>query len=173
MPCQYNCDVNRLNFQLKDIKIDKIKTLREIYEVTDQLGRDHPHRRDEMTRSKIEIDEKLMTAVAELLCIEDEISRGCTTCRDNWNPQTKLSIRLQKSRTPPPAVPSSNDMWQEPVAGLLVWRKWHYQEMTMSCGRTRGSWPVARCLIAYLLISGWYNIFSLLNILDKLNVVVK
>ena len=83
MPCQYNCDVNRLNFQLKDIKIDKIKTLREIYEVTDQLGRDYPHRRDEMTRSKFEIDEKLMTAVAELLCIEDEISRGCTTCRDN------------------------------------------------------------------------------------------
>ena len=83
MPCQYNCDVNRLNIQLKDIKIDKIKTLREIYEVTDQLGRDHPHRRDEMTRSKIEIYEKLMTAVAELLCIEDEITRGCTTCRDN------------------------------------------------------------------------------------------
>ena len=75
--------MNRLNIQLKDIKIDKIKTLREIYEVTDQLGRDHPHRRDEMTRSKNEIYEKLMTAVAELLCIEDEISRGCTTCRDN------------------------------------------------------------------------------------------
>ena len=83
MPCQYNCDVKRLNFQLKDIKIDKIETLRDIYEVTDQLGRDHPHRRDEMARSKIEIYEKLMTAVAELLCIEDEIIRGCTTCRDN------------------------------------------------------------------------------------------
>ena len=83
MPCQYNCDVKRLNFQLKDIKIDKIETLRDIYEVTDQLGRDHPHRRDEMERSKTEIYEKLTTAVAELLCIEDEIIRGCTTCRDN------------------------------------------------------------------------------------------
>ena len=83
MPCQYKCDVNRLNAQLKDIKLDKIKTLREIYEVTEQLGRDHPHRRDEITRSKIEIEAKLMTAVAELLCIEDEISRGCTTCREN------------------------------------------------------------------------------------------
>ena len=71
------------NAQLRDIKLDKIKTLQEIYEVTDQLGRDHPQRRDEVTRSKIEIDEKLMTAVAELLCIEDEISRGCTTCREN------------------------------------------------------------------------------------------
>ena len=75
--------MNRLNAQLKDIKLDKINTLKEIYEVTEQLGRDHPHRRDEVTRSKIEIKQKLMTAVAELLCIEDEITRGCTTCREN------------------------------------------------------------------------------------------
>ena len=81
--CQYNRDVNRLNAQLRDIKLDKIKTLQEIYEVTEQLGRDHPQRRDEVTRSKIEIEAKLMTAVTELLCIEDEISRGCTTCRYN------------------------------------------------------------------------------------------
>ena len=83
MPCQHNCEVNRLNSQLKDIKHDKIITLKEIYEVTEQLGRDHPHRRDEVTRSKIEIEQKLMTAVAELICIEDEISRGCTTCQEN------------------------------------------------------------------------------------------
>jgi hypothetical protein len=83
MPCQHNCDVKRLNFQLKDIKIDKIETLRDIYEVTVQIGRDYPHRRDEMERSEIEIYDKLTTAVAELLCIEDEIIRGCTTCRDN------------------------------------------------------------------------------------------
>ena len=83
MPCQHNCEVKRLNFQLKDIKIDKIETLREIYEVTDQIGRDYPHRRDEMERNKTEIYEKLTTAVAQLLCIEDEIIKGCTTCRDN------------------------------------------------------------------------------------------
>ena len=83
MLCKYNCDVKRLNFQLKDIKIDKIETLRDIYEVTVQIGRDYPHRRDEMERSKTEIYEKLTTAVTELLCIEDEIIRGCTTCRDN------------------------------------------------------------------------------------------
>ena len=75
--------MKRLNFQLKDIKIDKIETLRDIYEVTVQIGRDYPHRRDEMERSEIEIYDKLTTAVAELLCIEDEIIRGCTTCRDN------------------------------------------------------------------------------------------
>ena len=83
MPCQHNCEVKRLNFILKDIKHDKIKTLREIYEVTEQLGRDNPHRREEVTRSKREIEQKLMTGVAELMYIEDEISRGCTTCREN------------------------------------------------------------------------------------------
>ena len=169
MPCQYNCDVKRLNFQLKDIKIDKIETLRDIYEVTDQLGRGYPHRRDEVTRSKIEIDEKLMTAVAELLCIEDEISLGCTTCRENWNPPNKTVQQVTEIKNPP----NRGAIFQRHVASLQVWRKWHYQEMTMSCGRTCSSWPVARCLIVYLLISGWYNIFSLLNILNKLNVVVK
>jgi hypothetical protein len=75
--------VERLNFQLKDIKHDKINTLKEIYEVTEELGRGNPHRRDEVTRSEREIEQKLMTAVAELMYIEDEISRGCTTCREN------------------------------------------------------------------------------------------
>ena len=83
MPCQHNCEVKRLNLILKDIKHDKIKTLRKIYEITEQLGRDNPHRREEVTRSKKEIEQKLMTAVAELMYIEDEISRGCTTCREN------------------------------------------------------------------------------------------
>ena len=75
--------MKRLNFQLKDIKIDKVETLREIFEVTVEIGRDYPHLREEMNRSKVEIYEKLTTAVAELLIIEDEIVRGCTTCRDN------------------------------------------------------------------------------------------
>ena len=83
MPCQQHCEMKRLNFQLKDIKIDKVETLREIFEVTVEIGRDYPHRREEMNRSKVEIYEKLTTAVAELLIIEDEIVRGCTTCRDN------------------------------------------------------------------------------------------
>ena len=83
MPCQENCEMEQLNLQLKDIKIDKVETLRDIYRVTDQIGRDYPHRREEMERSKAEIYAKLTTAVAQLLCIEEEIIRGCTTCRDN------------------------------------------------------------------------------------------
>ena len=83
MPCQQTCEVKRLNLILKDVKLDKLKTLREIYEVTDQIGRDHPHRREEVTRSKEDIEDKIMTGVAELMIIEDEIARGCATCREN------------------------------------------------------------------------------------------
>ena len=75
--------MKRLNLILKDVKLDKLKTLREIYEVTDQIGRDHPHRREEVTRSKEDIEDKIMTGVAELMIIEDEIARGCATCREN------------------------------------------------------------------------------------------
>ena len=57
-------------------------TLRGIYRVTDEIGRDNPHRREEMEISKAEIYAKLTTAVAQLLCIEEEILRGCRTCRE-------------------------------------------------------------------------------------------
>jgi len=77
MPCQQNCDVHRLNLELKVIKTDKIKTLTELYQVTNELGRDNRHRRNEVSR----IERKLMTTIAERLYIEDEISRGCPACR--------------------------------------------------------------------------------------------
>ena len=83
MPCQENCEMEQLNLQLKYIKVDKVDTLRDIYRVTDQIGRENPHRREEMEVSKAEIYEKLTTAVAQLLCIEEEIMRGCRTCREN------------------------------------------------------------------------------------------
>ena len=82
MPCQQHCEMKRLNLHLKDIKLDKIETLREIFEVTAEIGRDHPHRREEMDRSKVELINKITTAVSELLTTEEEIVRGCTTCRD-------------------------------------------------------------------------------------------
>ena len=83
MPCQQTCEVKRLNLILKDVKQDKLKTLRDIYEVTDQIGCDYPHRIEEVTRSKQEIELKLMTGVAELMIIEEEIARGCSTCRES------------------------------------------------------------------------------------------
>ena len=82
MPCQQHCEMKRLNLHLKDIKLDKVETLREIFEVTAEIGRDYPHRREEMDRSKVELIDKITTAVSELLTTEEEIVRGCTTCRD-------------------------------------------------------------------------------------------
>ena len=83
MPCQRNCEIIQLNARLKDIKLDKIATLRQILEVTEELGRDQPHRRDEVTRSKREIEQKLMSAIAELMYLEEEITNGCSACQEN------------------------------------------------------------------------------------------
>ena len=83
MPCQQTCEVKRLNLILKDVKLDKLKTLRDTYEVADKIGRDYPHRREVMTRNKQDIERKLMIGVAELMTIDEEIARGCMTCREN------------------------------------------------------------------------------------------
>ena len=83
MPCQQTCEVKKLNLILKDIKIDKLKTLKNTYELTDQIRRDYPDRREEMTRNMQDIERKTMTSVAELMIIEEEIARGCMTCRES------------------------------------------------------------------------------------------
>ena len=83
MPCQQTCEVKRLNLILKDIKIDKLKTLKNTYELTDQIRRDYPDRREEMTRNMRDIEHKTTTGVVELMTIEEEIVRGCTTCRES------------------------------------------------------------------------------------------
>ena len=83
MPCQQNCEIIQLNARLRDIKLDKITTLRQILEVTEELGRDQPQRRDEVTRSKREIEQKLMSAIAELMYLEEEIANGCSACQEN------------------------------------------------------------------------------------------
>ena len=83
MPCQQTCEVKRLNLILKDIKIDKLKTLKNTYELADQIRRDYPDRSEEMTRNMQDIERKTITGVAELMTIEEEIARGCMTCRES------------------------------------------------------------------------------------------
>ena len=83
MPCQHTCEVKRLNLVLKEVKLDKLKTLRNIYEVTDQIRRDYPHKREEMTRNKLMIERNIVAGVAELMTIDEEIARGCMTCRES------------------------------------------------------------------------------------------
>ena len=81
MPCDPQCQIRELNSQLITIKEEKIATLRQILDVTDELGRQAPHRRDEAARSRRQIEYKLVEAVAELVYLTDEIARGCNPCQ--------------------------------------------------------------------------------------------
>ena len=83
MPCDPQCPVRELNNQLINIKEEKIATLRQILDVTDELGRQAPHRRDEAARGRRQIEYKLVEAVAELVYLTDEIARGCNPCQVN------------------------------------------------------------------------------------------
>ena len=83
MPCNQTCEVKRLSLILRDIKIDKLKTLKNTYELTNQIRRDYPDKYEEMTRNMLDIERKTIAGVAELMKIEEEIARGCTTCRES------------------------------------------------------------------------------------------
>ena len=83
MPCDPQCQIRQLNSQLITTKEEKIATLRQILDVTEELGRQAPHRRDEAARNKRQIEYKLVGAVAELVYLTDEIARGCNPCQVN------------------------------------------------------------------------------------------
>ena len=83
MPCDPQCQIRELNSQLITIKEEKIATLWQILDVTDELGCQAPHRRDEAARRRRQIEYKLVEAVAELVYLTDEITRGCNPCQVN------------------------------------------------------------------------------------------
>ena len=68
---------------LKDIKIDKLKTLKKTYELTNHIRLNYPRKSDEMTRNMSNIERQTRSGVAELMKIEEELARGCTTCRES------------------------------------------------------------------------------------------
>jgi hypothetical protein len=84
MPCDPQCPVRGLNYQLINMKEDQIATLRQILEVTDELGRQAPHRRDEVERRRRQIQTKLVQAMRELASLTDEIALGCDSCQANY-----------------------------------------------------------------------------------------
>ena len=75
--------MNQLNARLKEIKQDKVVSLRQILEVTEELGRETPHGRDEVARNKRKVQRKLIDAITELMYLNDEIARGCNPCQTN------------------------------------------------------------------------------------------
>ena len=84
MPCDPQCPVRELNNQLINMNEEKIATLRQILGVTDELGRQAPHRRDEVARRRRQIQTKLVQAMRELASLTDEIALGCDTCQANY-----------------------------------------------------------------------------------------
>ena len=84
MPCDPQCPVRGLNNQLINMKQVQIATLRQIQEVTDEIGRQAPHRRDEVERRTRQIQTKLVLAMRELASLTDEIALGCDTCQANY-----------------------------------------------------------------------------------------
>ena len=81
MPCDPQCPIRRMNNQLKNMKQVKIATLRQIQELTDEIGRHAPNRRDEVERNTSQIQTKLVLALRELASLTDEIALGCDTCQ--------------------------------------------------------------------------------------------
>ena len=73
MPCDPQCPVRGLNYQLINMKEDQIATLRQILEVTDELGRQAPHRRDEVARRRRQIQTKLVQAMTELVSLTSRL----------------------------------------------------------------------------------------------------
>ena len=63
----------------------KIAALRQIQEVTDEIGRQAPHRRDKVERRTRQIQTKLVQAMRELASLTDEIALGCDTCQANYD----------------------------------------------------------------------------------------
>ena len=83
MPCNQNCEVKRLSLILRDIKVDKLKILRASYDMANKIRSDYPERYEEMTRNLQDIEQQTLAGVAELMKVEEEITRGCTTCRES------------------------------------------------------------------------------------------
>ena len=78
MPCDPQCRIRQLNGQLITIKEEKIATLQQILDVTEEIGR-----RDEVMRSKRRIIDKLVELMAEIAYLTAETDRGCNPCQPN------------------------------------------------------------------------------------------
>jgi hypothetical protein len=84
MPCDSQCPVRGLNNQLINMKQVQIATLWQIQEKNDEIGRQAPHRRDEVEGRTRQIQTKLVQTMRELASLTDEIALGCDTCQVNY-----------------------------------------------------------------------------------------
>ena len=75
-----------INVHLIDVTKEKIATIRQIIGVTEEIGTQpmiSPNRRNEVTSSLQQLQQKLVEAMTRLVNISDEIVTGCAACRTN------------------------------------------------------------------------------------------
>ena len=75
-----------INVHLIDVTKEKIATIRQIIGVTEELGSQPmiaPNRRNEVTSSLQQLQQKLVEAMTRLMNLSDEMVTGCAACRTN------------------------------------------------------------------------------------------
>ena len=86
MPCDPQCPMIGINVHLIDVTKEKIATIRQIIGVTEEIGTQpmiSPNRRNEVTSSLQQLQQKLVEAMTRLMNISDEMVTGCAACRTN------------------------------------------------------------------------------------------
>ena len=78
MPCQADCDLR----QLLLAKEDKISRLQQTKRWVDDLGRQEPHRRDEIRAKQEVVTNKLVQTLAEARVLVNRLENGCVICNE-------------------------------------------------------------------------------------------
>ena len=76
MPCRADCDLR----QLLLAKEDKISKLQQTKRWVDDLGRQEPHRREEIRGKQEVVTNKLVQALAEAGFLVNQLASGCAIC---------------------------------------------------------------------------------------------
>ena len=78
MPCQVDCDLR----QLLLAKEDKISKLQQTKRWVDDLGRQEPHRHDEIRAKQEIVITKLVQTLAKAGVLVNKLANGCSICNE-------------------------------------------------------------------------------------------
>ena len=78
MPCRADCNLR----QLLLAKEDKISKLQQTKRWVDDLGRQEPHRHDEIRAKQEIVINKLVQTLAEAGVLVNKLASGCSTCNE-------------------------------------------------------------------------------------------
>ena len=78
MPCRADCNLR----QLLLAKEDRIANLQQTKRWVDDLGRQEPHRHDEVKTKQDIVISKLVQTLAEAGVLVNKLAGGCSTCNE-------------------------------------------------------------------------------------------